>query len=72
MEEEESLEYTSAQEAIGLAMSVMEVVARLGKLVGNMLGLLVEEMDIGQGLIIRVMFQRVWILFGLIERFKSV
>ena len=45
-------------------MSVMEVVARLGKLVRNMLDLLVEET--------RVMFQRVWILFGLIERFKSV
>ena len=37
------------QEAIGLSMSVMEVVARLGKLVGNMLGLQGEETDEGNG-----------------------
>ena len=42
-EEKESLVYTAAQEAIGLAMSVMEVVARLGRLAGNMMGLLGEE-----------------------------
>ena len=37
------------QEAIGLSMSVMEVVARLGKLMGNMLGLQGEETDEGNG-----------------------
>ena len=41
MEEKES----AVQEAIGLGMSSMEGVAGLGKLMGNMLGLLVEETD---------------------------
>ena len=31
------------KEAVGLGMSVMEVVTRLGKLMGNMLGLLAIE-----------------------------
>ena len=33
------------KEAIGLGMSVMEVVTRLGRLMGNMVGLLGEETD---------------------------
>ena len=42
MEEKESPMYM-ALEVAGLGMSVVEVVVRLGKMVGNMLGLLGEE-----------------------------